>query len=173
MKPYLLSWVTHPLAAALSRNAILSQASGLAKQQKHTEHLTVIFSVTQVSLLFLATSPRGLTLCMQQRTTQVETACAPDKGVALAVLMRKVCYDPAGQEEIRRNTQIAAPVLSNPPSLIPPWPLACPASSHTTLTHWNEKLTRLAFQKARGLASLQDTRRVLGGSTCQSNNVSM
>lgn len=73
----------------------LSQASGLAKQQKHTEHLSVRFSVIQVSLLFLATSPCGLTLCMQQRTMWLGTVRDPDKGAGLSCLGREGLLQPS------------------------------------------------------------------------------
>lgn len=60
--------------------------------------------------------------------------------------------------------------IGQPPQLESAFAPGLPrGASHTKLTPWYEQLTRLAFQKAHCLAWLQDTLRVLGGSTCQSN----
>lgn len=94
------------------------------------EHHSVSFSVIQVSLLILVTSPHGLTLCLKQGPSSWEL-CGPDSGAGLSLLDEEGCDNPAGQEDTKRNTQVSAPRLSNTPSSILPLPPACLAEPAT------------------------------------------
>lgn len=105
---------------------------------------------------------------MQQGQGNQDLLAPQTRVLNLVFWMSKAYSKPAGQEEIKRNEQALAPPAKQPPKLtylfcpvLPRWP------TYAKLSNWWEKLTCLVFQKARCPAYLQDTLRVLGGSTRQ------
>lgn len=173
-RPYLLS-CSHP-AVPVSWNAHSAAGSqDWLNQLKCTEHLSVWFPTIQISLRFLAAYPHGLNLCMQQRQSSWELSAAQTRVLNITLLMRKACFNPAGQEEIKRKTQVLAAPAKQPSKLRSPFtPGLSSWATHAKLENWYETLTHSRFQKAHCLPICRTHLGwVLGGSTCQSNSFSM